>query len=581
MSENISTNKFGSALQDFRAARRKADLEQVMALLTGKSTDLLSYEEVRKKLHARNLAPRGLQDIPLDAIVGSVGRYTDFTRTFLPKHSDDEARWARVFMVNSSMSGLPPIEVYQVGTAYFVKDGNHRVSVARQMNATYIQAYVTEVQTKIPITPDTDVEELLLKADYVNFLDHTHIDELRPEANLTVTLPGQYDKLKEHIDVHRYFMGIDEQRDITYEESVIHWYDVVYMPVVEIIRERGLLRDFSNRTEVDLYIWIMEHRVELENILGWEIDPERVALHLASKFSKRPERLVSRMSSTLLDAVTPESLESGPRPGEWRETQTDSDENTLLFTDILVSVSGEEPDWQALEQAIIIAKRENGRLYGLHVVPENAQKESQNALAIQQRFDQRCQDANVPGNLVIEAGSVSNTICDRSRWVDLAVVKLNYPPASQPIARLGSGFRSLIHRCPRPILAVPHKAQALGSALLAYDGSPKSREGLFIAAYIAGSWGIPLVVLTVMESDRKPQERLLEAETYLTSHNTRARYIEHNAPVPEAILETADKYKSDLIIMGGYGFTPLLDAIMGSAVDQVLRESHHPILICR
>ncbi len=572
-----------SAVEDFRAAPRKADLEQIKAHQTGKRADLLSFEEVRRMLHARSLAPRGLQDIPMKAIVGSVGRYADFTRTFLPKQSDDQSRWVNVFKATSeiSTSGLPPVEVYQIGSAYFVKDGNHRVSVARQMGVEYIQAYVTEVKTTVPFTPDMDFEAILVKASYTEFLEKTHVTDLHPDADLCVTLPGQYERLLEHIEVHRYFMGIEQQREIPYEEAVAHWYDTVYMPIITVIRERGLLRDFPDRTEADLYLWLMEHRTELEESLGWQVDTEHAAAHLAQEYSTRPERVVSRVGDMLLNVVMPEGLEAGPPPGAWRKRRAQPDEEQPLFCDILVPLSGEEYGWQALEQAIIFAKCKGSYLRGLHIVPDPAQKESHAALAVQDRFNRRCQETGVQGTFVIEAGNINRLICDRSRWVDIVVVKLEHPPEPQPIARLSSGFRMLIHRCPRPVLAVPRKARPLDSALLAYDGSAKSKEGLYAAAHLADQWHIPLTVLTVMESDREMSETLFEAEAYLRDKGLRATYLDRSGPVAQTILETAESQNCDLIIMGGYGFNSVIEVVLGSAVNQVLRESRRPVLICR
>ncbi len=166
------------AVQDFREARRQAVREQLMAHLTGKAADLLSYDEVREKLKARGSKPLGLKDIPLDAIVGSVGRYADFTRSFLPKVDSDRERWARVQVANADLTGLPPIEAYQIGEAYFVRDGNHRVSVARQLGAPTIQAYVTEIETRVPLTADVQPDDLILKAEYADFLEKTRLDEI-------------------------------------------------------------------------------------------------------------------------------------------------------------------------------------------------------------------------------------------------------------------------------------------------------------------------------------------------------------------------------------------------------------------
>jgi nucleotide-binding universal stress UspA family protein len=176
---------------------------------------------------------------------------------------------------------------------------------------------------------------------------------------------------------------------------------------------------------------------------------------------------------------------------------------------------------------------------------------------------------------------VARKICERSRWTDLVVVHLAHPPAPQPTARLGSGFRSLIRRCPRPVLAVPDAPFPLERALLAYDGSPKAEEALFVATYMAGQWGIPLVVVTVVETGRTTAEALARAQEYLETHGVEAAFVKESGAVAEAILRTAEEQASDLIIMGGYGFSPVLEVVLGSAVDQVLRESRRPMLICR
>ena len=186
-----SARNFVAAIHDFQHARSKAALQEIMARLTGKSADLLSYEDVRRKLKARGRVAQRLEEVPLDAIVGSVGRYADFTRSFLPRQDSDQERWAKVKVAVTGLGGLPPIDVYQIDQAYFVLDGNHRVSVARQVGATHIQAYVTEVRTRVPLSPDVQPDDLILKGEYADFLERTRLDELRPEADLSVTVPGQ------------------------------------------------------------------------------------------------------------------------------------------------------------------------------------------------------------------------------------------------------------------------------------------------------------------------------------------------------------------------------------------------------
>ncbi len=574
-----SKAQFYTAVQDFRRARRQADLERVMARLTGQSADLLSYEEVRKKLKATTAGQRQLKEIPLDGIVGSVGRYTDFTRGFLPKQDSDESRWAGVKAAATGLVGLPPIEVYQIGDAYFVLDGNHRVSVARQLGATYIEAYVTEINAKVPLSPDVQPDDMILKAEYADFLEQTRLGDLRPEADLSVTIPGQYNALAEHIQVHRYFMGLEQQREIPYSEAAAHWYDHVYCPVVQIIRDRGLMRDFPERTETDLYLWIAEHRAQLKEELGWEVEPGAAATDLASQASTRPRRVVAR----LLDAVMPDELNGGPPPGEWREERLASRQDQRLFADLLVAVNGAADGWRALEQALVIAQREGSRVLGLHVTDSETDVASDAVQAVQAEFQRRCETTLVQAHLIVASGKAARAVCERARWTDLVVVSLTHPPGPQPLARLGSGFRSLLHLCPRPVLAVPGATFPLSRALLAYDGSPKAEEALFVATYVAGQWGLDLSVVSVTETDTAPAETLDRAQSYLAEHGVGATFIdiEKSGPTAEAILETAQEQESDLIVMGGYGHSPMVEVVLGSAVDQVLRESLVPTLICR
>ena len=571
-----AAGSYSRAVLDFQHARHRADMERIVARLTGKSAGLLSYNKVRRQLRARVCADLGLHNIPLDAIVGSVGRYTDFSRSFLPLQDHDAGRWARVKVAMTGLAGVPAIDVYKIGDAYFVSDGNHRVSVARQLDATHIEAYVVEVCTDVPLAPDVQPDELIIKAEYAGFLERTRLNELRPESDLTVTAPAKYDALLDHIEVHRYFMGLEQGGEVAYEESVTHWHDLVYLPVVEIIRQRGILRDFPGRTETDLYLWIAEHRSALQEWLGWEIGTEAAADDLAAQHSPRPGRVVARFGGRLMDAVTPNGLQTGPSPGAWRAGAKDR-----LFADILAPLDGSERSWLALEQALLVAQREDARLQGLFVVSSESERDSAAAKGIRDRFDWRCGELGIPGNLVVRVGQVAPQICDSARWAHLVVVSLAHPPARRPLARLSSGFRTLVHRCPRPILAVPGDLSSMRRVLLAYDGSAKAREALFLAAYIASRWGTKLLGVTVSEKGEAVSVTIKDALAYLQSRGVEAQWVTAEGNVPEAVLGAANEHDADLLMMGGYARSPLVEVVLGSAVDQVLREVRVPILICR
>lgn len=568
------------AIQDFRRARNQALIRGLFARLSGEHTELLSYDEVLSRLRLLGSSESGLKVIPLEAIVGSVGRYNDFTRDFLPREAVSQQRWTRIMELTSSSAGLPPIEVYQIGEVYFVKDGNHRVSVARAIGAQDIQAYVTHVQTRIPLTAEMQPDDLILMAEYSDFLEKTEIDTHRPQADLQLTAPGQYQVLMEHIDVHRYFMGLEQQREISFSEAAVHWYDTVYMPVVQVLQEGGVLHHFPERTQADLYVWLVEHQAQLEQDLGWKIRPEYAASQLVERFGEEETGWLPRISRRISEIAVPERLESGPPVGSWR-THLAGLRQDCLFPEILVSINGQAGGWFAFEQALVIGQREGSRLNGLHVVPAVEDEGSESAQLVKDEFEQRCRDAGIEGKLLISSGEPASCICQNAQLSDLVVVNLAHPPEAQPLARLGSGFRDMLVHCSRPILATPQVVSPLSRTLLAYDGSQKAQEALFVAAYIAGEWRLPLYVLTVREGNKSGQEIQDAARTYLESRGILAEYIRDSPPVAQAVKWVTADLACDLILMGGYGKAPVVELILGSQVDQVLREANQPVLICR
>ena len=161
---NVRSDNVWDAVNDFVAARQQAAMQAVMARLTGKSNELLSYEEVARKLKLSQGAETGRHDIPLDAIVGSVGRYSDFSRSFLPLQDSDRTRWVGVKTAMDSLTGVPPIDVYKVGEVYFVRDGNHRVSVAHALKWSFIDAEVVRVRTDAALDPRMSLKDIAAAA---------------------------------------------------------------------------------------------------------------------------------------------------------------------------------------------------------------------------------------------------------------------------------------------------------------------------------------------------------------------------------------------------------------------------------
>jgi nucleotide-binding universal stress UspA family protein len=580
MDDNLPINPI-KAIQDFRSARNKSSLMEIFRRFTGESAELLSFDEVRQKLKAQISHKTELKEIPIDAIIGSVNRYQDFDRDFLPGKNITQDRWIQIEMANYGLVGLPPIEVYQIGEAYFVSDGNHRVSVAKQLGAKEIQAYVTKVNARVPLTADIHPEDLILKSEYAEFLERTNLDQLRPEADLTVTVPGQYKVIEEHIAVHRHFMGIEQEREIPNSEAVTDWYEKVFLPVIEIIRDRGLLIDFPNRTVTDLYLWIADHRAVLEEDLNSQIEVGSVVEDLADQYSKRPSRIIARLGNKLVKSLIPPIFENGPTPGKWRQSVSASQRMDRLFREILTPINGREDGWWALDQACMVAKREGTSVQGMYVLTQDQEPESQAFLMIKEEFTRRCEVNDIKGELSFHYGDVSQQICEQARHNDLVVMNLTYPPETGVLARVSSSIRNLIQKCPRPILFTPQVSKPLDHALLAYDGSLKAQEALFIAAYIAEQWKIPLDVITIGidDLDREIQE---DAEKYLDGYNLQVNYIFSQGSNPvKQILSSVDELNIDLLLLGGYSHAPIVEVIQGSDVDEILRLTKIPVIICR
>lgn len=283
------------SLEKYRRNVGKAQVADLMAKMTGGNVDLVSYDEVAKRIKARQQIEMGTQMAPLDKIVGSVGRYRDFTRTFLPRSGVNPERWARVDAAMHSMEGFPPIEVYKIGDVYFVRDGNHRVSVARANGLTHIEAYVTEIPTDVPLhMEDFERDQWLIKIERAEFLKETQLDVIRPGHGIELTEPGRYQILLRHIQVHQYLRNLDLEREgsdrrLTWEEAVASWYDHVYLPMVEAIRSHDLMSSFPKRTEADLYLWIAFHREQLAKCYGLApLSPDAAVATFAEVHSERP-----------------------------------------------------------------------------------------------------------------------------------------------------------------------------------------------------------------------------------------------------------------------------------------------------
>ena len=280
--------------RDFEQAHRWAFMHDALSLVRYGPADLLPFEAVREKLNLDTRSYLGIQEVPLDKIVGSVGRYEDFTRTFMPRKTNTRPRWESIDSLVDS-GGWPPIELYKVSDTYFVRDGNHRVSVARQLGMDTIEAEVWEYPTRVPLETDDDLDDLILRSEYLEFLDDTQLDRLRPDQYIVLTLPGGYWELEESIAIHRHWDSLEQKKDISWLEAVTNWYDKIYLPLITKIQNEDILSFFPGRTESDLAVWVLRHWEKLERDYGGEdVAPDEAVEDFAERArSNIPRRVLS------------------------------------------------------------------------------------------------------------------------------------------------------------------------------------------------------------------------------------------------------------------------------------------------
>jgi hypothetical protein len=305
MQDEGQVTSLAVAREMFVRARVRALREDWLNRLTGKQADLLPFEAVAAVL--RSYQHRQLTEvrtIPLDKIVGSVGRYKDFNRRFLPRQRSLAYRWARVEQAMDSSLGVPPIEVYQIGEVYFVLDGNHRVSVARANGFDTIDAYVTVVPVAADIDAGDSLDEAIIKAEGAHFLAQTRLAEHLNELDIAFTKPGCYPQLLEHIYTHRYFMGLDAPPDgprITFPAAAADWYANVYLPIVASIRRHGLERRFPDQTPADLYVQVSARILEQSEHAGRapaaDTVVQEIAANARSPFAAAMQNLGRRLAA--------------------------------------------------------------------------------------------------------------------------------------------------------------------------------------------------------------------------------------------------------------------------------------------
>ncbi|MEI8093024.1 MAG: transcriptional regulator [Spirochaetales bacterium] len=262
------------AQSDFNKARSREFFSRVLHILKPQRNRLLSFTEIRSLLRPQGEIYRGMQVVPIEKIIGSEGRYRDFNAAFLPKKEHVRSRWESIDKAHLQDIILPPIKLYKVGDYFFVRDGNHRVSVARMQGVWAIDAEVTELKTQYKLDAGKTQEELaaqLIGYERQKFIDQTHLEQIIPMEYLEFSDAGRFDEILQHIEGHKYYLNQNMEGEMNFSDAALSWYFNVFLPIIEQISYDGVIGRFPGRTKADLYIWIVKYWDELKRRYGEKI----------------------------------------------------------------------------------------------------------------------------------------------------------------------------------------------------------------------------------------------------------------------------------------------------------------------
>ncbi len=253
-----------TANEDFSRARAKEFRQRIFNILTPARNELLKLDEVKALVRPDSEMHHGLQTIPIYRIIGSEGRFRDFNKVFLPRKHYLRSRWTSLDQAYLSNIVLPPVHLYEIGGVYFVRDGNHRVSVARLLGQQEIDAIVISLHTELKLDVHTTIEKLrrqVISLEKEAFYNATGFSSVFPGYDLQFTNIGRYQVIKKNLDIHAQHLKNKEGVDrIPFRSVVLDWFQSVFFQITTIIRDEHLLVLFPKKTEADITLWIIEHK---------------------------------------------------------------------------------------------------------------------------------------------------------------------------------------------------------------------------------------------------------------------------------------------------------------------------------
>ena len=290
--------------EDFNKAHTKAFINEIQHLLTPEEASLISLNDVKQMIKANSETYIGMKVIPIEKIIGSEGRYNDFDNRFFPKSTHLKNRWQHVDEAAIKDINLPPIKVYELAGLYFVRDGNHRVSVAKSRGTEFIDAEVVSLQSEIKLKKADSLKEItkqIINYEKRVFYSETGFGDITDYWCLDFSRTGRYDVIYNHILTHKYYMNQNRTEEVSMEEAIESWFYKVYLPLVSTIRDKHILKNFPNRTLADLYVWTVRYWDDLKRQFGDNIPMDEAVLQFKKRY-KIPifKRILNRIKCIIL-----------------------------------------------------------------------------------------------------------------------------------------------------------------------------------------------------------------------------------------------------------------------------------------
>ena len=310
----LDTLQSSETNEDFAKARNKALFNEIQHFLNPDEATLISFSDIKKLLHPNDESYMGMQTVPVKLIVGSESRYQDFDNRFFPKRMHLKARWEHIDMAHIQDINLPPITLYELGGVYFVRDGNHRVSVAKAKGVEFIDAEVVSLKSEIKLNPTDSLQKMTKHViDYEKrvFYGETGFGDITDYWVLDFSVPGQYDVIYNHILTHKYYINMNQTTEIPMDKAILSWYTTVYRPVIAVIDKHRTMKYFPGRTKSDIYVYIIKYWDEIKTKFGDGYSLDSAADSFTLKFGTSLRR---RILNKIKKIIMKKEIESSNLP---------------------------------------------------------------------------------------------------------------------------------------------------------------------------------------------------------------------------------------------------------------------------